>query len=68
MIMMNRVLTHPKVGIALAEANAPHIPFIIDLDNKPAWYQLKVNPAGKVRHLTFFIWEDLIDTLERFQQ
>ncbi|KIY61378.1 hypothetical protein CYLTODRAFT_427565 [Cylindrobasidium torrendii FP15055 ss-10] len=42
-----------RVEIALAEVGAEFKRFEIDLANKPEWYALKVNPAGKVPTLAY---------------
>ncbi|KAI0360305.1 glutathione S-transferase C-terminal-like protein [Trametes cingulata] len=42
-----------RVEIALHEANAPHIQYQIDLQNKPEWYAPKVNPASKVPAIAY---------------
>ena len=37
-----------RVRFALKEANAPYTEYEIDLQNKPEWYALRVNPTSKV--------------------
>ncbi|KAG1856346.1 thioredoxin-like protein [Suillus subalutaceus] len=42
-----------KIELALAEANAPHRTYQVDLFNKPEWFASKVNPVGKVPVVTY---------------
>lgn len=42
-----------KIELALAEANAPHKAYQVDLFNKPEWFAGKVNPVGKVPAVTY---------------
>ncbi|KAG1758777.1 thioredoxin-like protein [Suillus occidentalis] len=42
-----------KIELALAEANAPHKAYEVDLFNKPEWFVSKVNPVGKVPAVTY---------------
>ncbi|KAI0366043.1 hypothetical protein BV20DRAFT_1055923 [Pilatotrama ljubarskyi] len=42
-----------RVEIALAEAKAQFTRYEIDLQNKPEWYALKVNPASKVPAIAY---------------
>ncbi|KAI9567981.1 glutathione S-transferase C-terminal-like protein [Boletus coccyginus] len=42
-----------RVEIALAEAKAEFKAYQIDLQNKPEWYALKVNPASKVPAIAY---------------
>ncbi|KAG2744859.1 hypothetical protein P692DRAFT_20877434 [Suillus brevipes Sb2] len=41
-----------KIELALAEVNAPHKAYQVDLFNKPEWFTSKVNPVGKVPAVT----------------
>jgi len=42
-----------RAELALAETNAPHEQYQIDLQNKPEWYAPKVNPASKVPAIAY---------------
>ncbi|TFK87756.1 thioredoxin-like protein [Polyporus arcularius HHB13444] len=42
-----------RVHIALEEAKAAYIQYVVNLADKPAWYAAKVNPAGKVPSLAY---------------
>ncbi|KAI0824929.1 glutathione S-transferase C-terminal-like protein [Trametes gibbosa] len=42
-----------RAEIALLEAQAPHVQYQIDLQNKPEWYAPKVNPASKVPAIAY---------------
>ncbi|KAG1856345.1 hypothetical protein DFJ58DRAFT_784613 [Suillus subalutaceus] len=42
-----------KIELALAEANAPHRTYEVDLLNKPGWFASKVNPVGEVPVVTY---------------
>ncbi|KAG1813683.1 uncharacterized protein BJ212DRAFT_1275347, partial [Suillus subaureus] len=42
-----------QIELALAEANAPHVTYEVDLFNKPEWFASKVNPVGKVPAVTY---------------
>ncbi|KAH0581702.1 hypothetical protein H2248_011389 [Termitomyces sp. 'cryptogamus'] len=42
-----------RTELALEESGLRYTPFEIDLQNKPEWYAIKVNPAGKVPALAY---------------